>query len=80
MYVVDSSDGHLRYHIRIGPVKKEEIPKHIEIKRYYDLIMDFQTPNAHYVRENIVCLPSWYPVDYKLITEEILDENRKGRR
>ena len=30
MYVVDSSDGHLRYHIRIGPVKKEEIPKHID--------------------------------------------------
>lgn len=32
-YVIDSLDDKYRFHIRIGPVQKEEIPKHLQFNR-----------------------------------------------
>lgn len=32
-YVIDSSENNLRYHIRLGPVEKKEIPRHMGLNK-----------------------------------------------
>jgi len=60
----------------IGFINTEHliIPKEIEYRQYYKPLEKGHR-NADYVYNNIICLPSWYGVDYKKIVELIEDEN-----
>jgi dTDP-4-amino-4,6-dideoxygalactose transaminase len=54
--------------------EKLKIPKHIEIKRYYEPLKK-GLKNTDLIHKNIICLPSWYGVDYKEIVNDILGYN-----
>ena len=54
----------------IGMLTDLKIPAHIECRKYYEPL-DFSLPNTKFVYNKIVCLPSWYGVDYEQITEDI---------
>lgn len=58
----------------IGFLTDLKIPPHIECKKYYDPL-DFSLPNTKFVYNKIVCLPSWYGVDYEKIINDILEYN-----
>ena len=58
----------------IGYLTLDEIPEKIEYKKYYEPLHELEV--SRYVYENIVCLPSWYGVDYKKIVENILEWNK----
>lgn len=47
------------------------IPKYITIKQYYEPIKGDILPNAYRVFKRMVCLPSYYGVNYKKITKDI---------
>lgn len=54
------------------------IPEKIETRQYYENQWEDggkSFPNAWYVYKNIVCLPSYYGVDYKQIVEDINEAN-----
>lgn len=57
---------------------KLKIPRHIQIKKYYDPLVRSMFKNSVDVRDIIVCLPSWYGVDYKKIVKDILEVNDEG--
>ncbi len=53
------------------------IPEHIEWKQYYKPIFERKLmPNAYYVWKHMVCLPSYYKVDYKKIVRDIKELNK----
>jgi len=52
-----------------------KIPNEIETKQYYEPLVK-GLKNTDYVYKNIICLPSWWGVDYKLITDMILEANK----
>ena len=53
-----------------------KIPKHIEIKQYYEPIhLPQKNTITEYVYNNIICLPSYYNCPYKQIVEDIKEEN-----
>jgi dTDP-4-amino-4,6-dideoxygalactose transaminase len=53
-----------------------KIPEHIETRQYYSPIYYMELlPNAFEVYKNIVCLPSWYGVDFRQIVEDIKEAN-----
>ncbi len=58
----------------IGFLTDLKIPSHIECRKYYEPL-DFSLPNTKFVYNKIVCLPSWYGVDYEKITNDILEYN-----
>jgi dTDP-4-amino-4,6-dideoxygalactose transaminase len=58
----------------IGMLTDLVMPPHIEFKKYYEPL-DLSLPNTKYVYNKIVCLPSWYGVDYEKITNDILEYN-----
>ncbi len=49
------------------------IPEHIETRQYYKPIAYVPDSNAQKVYDQIICLPSWYGVDYEQIVEEVKD-------
>ena len=51
------------------------IPVEIKTKQYYKPLKKGLF-NTDYVFEHIICLPSWWGVDYKLITDKILEANK----
>ena len=55
--------------------KRLTIPNEIETRQYYYTITFKICRNADYVYNNIICLPSWYGVNYKKIVELINTEN-----
>lgn len=58
----------------IGFLTELEIPGNIEYQQYYKpLVSGFS--NTDIVYEKMICLPSWYGVDYKLIVELIKKKN-----
>jgi len=58
--------------------EKLKIPDHITIKQYYEPIHDNGIENnSKKIYEQIICLPSWYGVNYKNIVEDILEFNEK---
>lgn len=58
----------------IGFLTDLKIPPHIEYKKYYEPL-DFSLPNTKFVYNHIVCLPSWYGVDYEKVVDDILSYN-----
>jgi len=52
-----------------------KIPPSIQTKQYYFPLKKEQCPNSWDVYSKMVCLPSWYDVDYSLIIEKILEYN-----
>jgi len=53
-----------------------KIPRHIEIRQYYDPIGDNGIRNnSKKIHRNIICLPSWYHCPYKEIVDSIKEEN-----
>jgi dTDP-4-amino-4,6-dideoxygalactose transaminase len=58
----------------IGMLTDLKIPPHIQVKKYYEPL-DFSLPNTKYVYNKIVCLPSWYGVDYEKVVNDILEYN-----
>lgn len=56
-------------------LKSLKIPEHIETRQYYKPLAKLYTVITDYVYNNIVCLPSWYGVDYKKVVDDILKEN-----
>jgi dTDP-4-amino-4,6-dideoxygalactose transaminase len=63
-------------HATIGFLTDMIMPPEIEFRKYY-MPLEFGLPNANYVYSKIVCLPSWFGVDYELVTEKILQFNAK---
>ncbi len=59
-------------HATIGFLTDLKMSSEIEFKRYYKPL-EKGLENTDYVYERIVCLPSYYGVDYKKITETILN-------
>lgn len=49
-----------------------KMPEGVEFRQYYEPLYK-GLKNTDYVYENIICLPSWYGVDYKLIVDMIND-------
>lgn len=65
----------------IGFINHENliIPRDIETRQYYELQWDDEGksfPNAYEVFRKMICLPSWFGCDYKLITEKIVEVNK----
>lgn len=58
----------------IGFLTDLQIPVNIECRKYYEPL-DLSLPNTKYVYNKIVCLPSWYGVDYEKIVNDILSYN-----
>ena len=56
-------------------VNNLKIPEHIETRQYYEPVAYVPNSNAQRVYDQIVCLPSWYGVDYKKIVEDIKNAN-----
>ena len=57
-------------------LKKLKIPDHIDYRQYYEPIYNSQrNDNSRFVYKNMICLPSFYGVDYKQIVEDIKIEN-----
>jgi len=53
-----------------------QIPSHIEFRQYYEPIWDSEIKNnTNYIYKKIICLPSFYGVDYKKIVLDILEAN-----
>lgn len=50
------------------------IPESIETRQYYEPLKK-GLKNTDYVYKNMICLPSWYGVDYKEIVRDILEDN-----
>lgn len=64
-------------HNTIGMLTSLKIPEHIETRKYYQPLYesnDLQNTNSIY--NSIVCLPSWYGLDYKKIVKDICDFNK----
>lgn len=56
----------------IGMLTNLLIPDSIEVKRYYEPLSSTKgLKNTQFVYKNIVCLPSWYGVDYKEVVRRI---------
>jgi dTDP-4-amino-4,6-dideoxygalactose transaminase len=60
----------------IGFLTDLQIPPHIEYRKYYEPLNPY-FPITNEVYQKIVCLPSWYGVDYEKITEDIIQYNEK---
>lgn len=56
-------------------INKLKMPENIEFRQYYEPLKR-GLKNTDYVYENIICLPSWYNVDYKKIVDMINDTNK----
>ncbi|MDH3324148.1 MAG: DegT/DnrJ/EryC1/StrS family aminotransferase [Candidatus Peregrinibacteria bacterium] len=54
--------------------EKLKIPEHVETRQYYEPL-ERGLPNTDYVYENIICLPSWFGVDYIKIVNDIKEVN-----
>ena len=63
-------------HATIGFLTDMVMPPEIEFRKYY-MPLEFGLPNANYVYGKIICLPSWYGVDYELVTDKILQFNAR---
>jgi dTDP-4-amino-4,6-dideoxygalactose transaminase len=63
-------------HATIGFLTDMIMPPGIEFKKYY-VPLEFGLPNTNYVYGKIICLPSWFGVDYELVTEKILNFNAR---
>jgi dTDP-4-amino-4,6-dideoxygalactose transaminase len=59
----------------IGFLTDLYMPPEIEYKKYY-LPLRFGLPNTNNVYGKMVCLPSWYGVDYEYVVERIKEFNR----
>lgn len=60
----------------IGMLTTLKIPPHIECRKYYEpLSFEEHLKVTKYVFNKMVCLPSWYGVDYEKITHDILEYN-----
>lgn len=54
-----------------------DIPEHIETRQYYEPIFDEGLfSKSYHVYNKIICLPSWYGVDYMEIVHNILEANK----
>jgi dTDP-4-amino-4,6-dideoxygalactose transaminase len=64
-------------HNTIGILTSLKIPEHIETRKYYQPIeLNNDLPNTEAIYRSIVCLPSWYGVDYKQIVNDINEFNK----
>ena len=67
-------------HNTIGLLTSLKIPEHIETRKYYQpLHSDIQNgdlPNTDAIYKSIICLPSWYSVNYKQIVGDINEYNK----
>ncbi len=67
-------------HNTIGMLTSLKIPDHIEIRKYYQPLHSDnyieELPNTEAIYKSIICLPSWYGVDYKKIVGDINEHNK----
>jgi len=61
-------------HATIGFLTDMEMPSGIEFKKYYEPL-EKGLKNTDYVYRKIICLPSYYGVDYEKVVELILNKN-----
>jgi dTDP-4-amino-4,6-dideoxygalactose transaminase len=64
----------------IGMITDLEIPLgRLITRQYYEPLVPNVYRNTDYIYKNIICLPSWYGVDYKKVVE-IINEYNSGNR
>jgi len=63
-------------HATIGFLTDMEMPSGIEFKKYYEPL-EKGLKNTDYVYRRIICLPSYYGVDYEKVVELILNKNER---
>ncbi len=60
----------------IGFLTEMKMPPEIEFRKYYvPLVSGF--PNTNYIYGKMVCLPSWFGVDYEKVVERIIQFNER---
>ncbi len=71
-------------HNTIGMLTGLKIPDHIETRKYYKPVVynsitnKSDLPNTEAIYSSIICLPSWYGVDYRKIVEDINNFNKES--
>jgi len=66
-------------HNTIGMLTTLKVPDHIETRKYYQPVSEGNTlQNTEAIYKSIICLPSWYGVDYKKIVNDICNFNKES--
>lgn len=64
-------------HNTIGMLTSLKIPEYIETRKYYQPIeLDRLLQNTEAVYKSIICLPSWYGLDYRKVVNDICNFNK----